>query len=137
MTKRTIYTIVFLIVAAIIIIILTATFRNPSVAKPTRTTSQGSETLNPTGATSTGTVSSEKTYTLADVAKHKSQTDCWTAVRGSVYNLSPFVNQHPGGVANIMKICGIDGTAAFEGQHGGQPRPENELASLKIGTLVK
>ena len=63
--------------------------------------------------------------------------DCWTAVNDGVYNLTPFVNQHPGGVANIARICGVDGTSAFTDQHGGERRPANELASLKIGALIK
>lgn len=77
------------------------------------------------------------TYTLAQVMQHKTPTDCWTTVSGGVYDLTPFVNQHPGGVENIIKICGIDGTTAFSAQHGGQRKPEKELVSLKIGTLTK
>lgn len=34
-------------------------------------------------------------------------------------------------------ICGKDGTSAFENQHGDDRRPANELAGLKIGTLVQ
>ncbi|MES2014693.1 MAG: cytochrome b5-like heme/steroid binding domain-containing protein [Patescibacteria group bacterium] len=76
-------------------------------------------------------------YTLAEVAKHNSASSCYTAVNGSVYDLTRFIDQHPGGVQAIESLCGIDGTTAFLAQHGGQRRPENELASLKIGTLVK
>jgi hypothetical protein len=37
----------------------------------------------------------------------------------------------------ILSLCGKDGTVAFNAQHGGQGRPETELASFKIGTLVQ
>lgn len=77
------------------------------------------------------------TFTMADVAKHSSAASCYTTVDGSVYNLTPFIGQHPGGQENIMKICGVDGSSLFSDQHGGQRRPANELASLKIGTLAK
>ncbi len=74
-------------------------------------------------------------YTLSDVAKHSTTSDCWTVVNKNVYNLSSFVYQHPGGVRAISSLCGKDGTETFTNQHGGQSRPENELASLKIGVL--
>ncbi|MCB9359294.1 cytochrome b5 domain-containing protein [Candidatus Woesearchaeota archaeon] len=74
-------------------------------------------------------------YTLEEVAMHATEDDCWTTVDGFVYDLTPFVSQHPGGERNIMKICGIDGSAAFDRKHGGQTRPENELAGLEIGVL--
>ncbi len=77
------------------------------------------------------------TYTLAQVAKHNSASSCYTAINGGVYDLTKWINMHPGGQAAILSLCGMDGTQAFEDQHGGQRRPENELASLKIGTLLK
>ncbi len=75
------------------------------------------------------------TYTMADVITHKTPTNCWTTINGSVYNVTPWISQHPGGAEAIISLCGIDGTAAFSGQHGGQARPASELASFKIGTL--
>jgi cytochrome b involved in lipid metabolism len=46
------------------------------------------------------------------VAQHNSELDCWTVVDGRVYNLAPFVSQHPGG-RKILKAAGIDGTEIF------------------------
>lgn len=76
------------------------------------------------------------TYTLAQVATHNSATSCYTAINGSVYDVTPFIRQHPGGMGAILSLCGRDGTSAFEGQHGGQGRPAAELATFKIGTLT-
>jgi|GEM_PF-4737999 len=76
-----------------------------------------------------------KTYTLADVAKHASKDNCWTAVNGSVYDLTAFTPTHPGG-DTIFAICGVDGTSAFEAQHGTTRSAQSELATLKIGTLA-
>ncbi len=77
------------------------------------------------------------TFTMAQVATHNSQSSCYTAIRGSVYDLSSWIDQHPGGSEAILRLCGKDGTDAFDGQHGGQRRPESELAGFKIGTLVQ
>ncbi len=76
-----------------------------------------------------------KSYTLTDVAKHASSSDCWTTINGAVYNVTPFISQHPGGEEAIMSLCGIDGSDGFNGQHGGQRRPASELANFKIGVL--
>ena len=72
---------------------------------------------------------------MAQVATHNSASSCWTAIRGGVYDLTKWIPMHPGGAANILQICGKDGTAAFDGQHEGQGRPENTLAKYQIGTL--
>jgi cytochrome b involved in lipid metabolism len=85
--------------------------------------------------TESETVNMAPQYTLAEVAEHAVESDCWTAVNGQVYDLTDFIRKHPGGKANIIRICGIDGTAAFERQHGGSNGPENTLAGYEIGTL--
>lgn len=89
-----------------------------------------------TGTSGSGTQTTAGTYTMAQVAAHATASSCYTTINGSVYDLTPFINQHPGGPA-ILQLCGIEGTATFMAQHGGQGKPERELASLKIGTLAK
>ncbi len=88
-------------------------------------------------ATSKATTSSTvKTYSAADVAAHATQSDCWTIVSGNVYDLTKWISKHPGGSSPIIAMCGKDGTAGFTGQHRGQPKPANELASFKIGKFA-
>ncbi len=77
------------------------------------------------------------TYTAADVAMHASESSCYTIIRGNVYDVSAFVDKHPGGDKNILKTCGIDATSLFEKQHGGQPDPEEALKGFQIGTLTQ
>lgn len=91
----------------------------------------------PAPAPTPAPAASGKTYTMVQVAAHASKTSCWSAIGGSVYDLTAWIGQHPGGQAAILSLCGIDGTAAFNAQHGGQGNPAQELASLKIGALVK
>jgi cytochrome b involved in lipid metabolism len=76
-------------------------------------------------------------YTMAQIQAHDSASSCYTTIRGGVYDLTQWINQHPGGRQAILSLCGKDGTSAFIDQHGGQTRPENELVSLKIGILTK
>ena len=79
----------------------------------------------------------DTSYTLADVAKHSSRTDCWTVVNDFVYNITPYVNSHPGGSSSISKICGVNGTTIFKNIHGGSATQANILAGYKIGVLAK
>jgi len=74
-------------------------------------------------------------YTMSDVAMHATVSSCWTAVNDSVYDVTSWVNKHPGGSTAILGLCGKDGSDRFNGKHGGQSRPESELANFKIGIL--
>jgi cytochrome b involved in lipid metabolism len=74
-------------------------------------------------------------YTMAQVAAHSSASSCWAAINGNVYDLTSWVNQHPGGPGAILSLCGTDGSDAFNGQHGGQRRPASELAQFLLGPL--
>lgn len=100
-----------------------------------RDEAQKKSVVQPTVQTNTQT--SVKTYTLAEIAKHPNASSCYTAVRGTVYDLTNFITEHPGGAANILKICGKDGTSAFTRKHAGRPEPEQELAGHEIGKLAK
>jgi len=76
-------------------------------------------------------------YTLAEVATHNSQSSCWAVVSGQVYDLTNWISKHPGGPQKILNICGTDATATFEGQHGGQEKPEATLATFLLGPLAQ
>jgi cytochrome b involved in lipid metabolism len=75
-------------------------------------------------------------YTTAQVAQHAGAASCWSVVNGSVYDLTSYVSRHPGGERKILNMCGTDATASFEGQHGGESKPENILAGLRIGAKI-
>lgn len=74
-------------------------------------------------------------FTADEVAMHSTAEDCWTIIDGNVYDVTPFVSRHPGGLAAISTLCGGDGTAQFGGKHGSDSAPNSQLESLKIGTL--
>ena len=38
-----------------------------------------------------------------ELAKHNKKDDCWMAVRGKVYNVTRYVDYHPGGVEQILR----------------------------------
>lgn len=107
--------------------------------RSSRSTAVQSTTTSNTGTsqtTTTGSVSAN-TFTMAQVAAHASASSCYTTIGGFVYDLTSWIAQHPGGQSAILSLCGINGAAAFNAQHGGQGNPAAELASLKIGTLIQ
>ncbi|MFA6135830.1 MAG: cytochrome b5-like heme/steroid binding domain-containing protein [Candidatus Paceibacterota bacterium] len=75
-------------------------------------------------------------YTLLQISGHKDATSCWSAVNGGVYDLTLWIANHPGGQKAILKICGKDGSAAFNNQHRGMAKQEATLKTFRIGDLV-
>lgn len=74
-------------------------------------------------------------FTMDEVSIHNSPSNCWSAINGSVYDLTSWISRHPGGPEKIIEICGTDGSEKFNGQHGDSRRPQQALFLLKIGTL--
>lgn len=74
---------------------------------------------------------------LSEVAQHDDSASCWVAVEGTVYDLTEWIPQHPGGPDRILGICGTDASDAFGAQHGGQAMPTEQLSSYAIGALAE
>jgi cytochrome b involved in lipid metabolism len=105
---------------------------NEQVVTSSEETSTNVETTTETEGTSE---SEEKYYTIEEVQKHNSRESCWTVIRGDVYDLTAWINKHPGGADKILNICGKDGASAFERKHGGEEKPEKALEQFEIGKL--
>ncbi|EME30061.1 fatty acid hydroxylase (FAH1) [Galdieria sulphuraria] len=52
------------------------------------------------------------------VAKHCNEHDCWVIVNGKVYDVTLFLDKHPGGKDILLSYAGKDATAALEGAGG-------------------
>ncbi|CAA7027119.1 unnamed protein product [Microthlaspi erraticum] len=61
--------------------------------------------------------SNRRLITMDEVKQHKSGDSMWTVLKGRVYNISPYMNFHPGGVDMLMKAVGRDGTLLFNKYH--------------------
>jgi uncharacterized protein with NAD-binding domain and iron-sulfur cluster len=79
-------------------------------------------------------------YTLSEVQQHNTIDDFWTIYRNNVYNLTDFVNSHPGG-SIIVQAAGKRLEDVWE-EYGYEWHNDNEnviniLNKYKIGTLVE
>ena len=105
--------------------------------KPTPTPSPTPQpTVSPTPSP-TPEVTTASGYTLAKVKENYSANSCWSLINGNVYDLTKWINSHPGGASAIKGICGRDGSANFNGRHGGQSSPAENLAMYLLGPLAK
>lgn len=105
-----------------------------SAATAPGTAQTGTASASPSTNTSAPTPS-VATYSMSEVATHNSAASCYTTIEGSVYDVTSYVSKHPGGQSAIKSICGVDGSAAFGGQHSGAGKPTSTLAQFKIGVL--
>jgi hypothetical protein len=83
------------------------------------------------------TKTQEALYTMAKVKENNSAASCWSAINGNVYNLTQWINSHPGRPAPILGLCGTDGTSSFNARHRGQSNPTSTLAGYLLGPLEK
>eukprot|EP00898_Chlorokybus_atmophyticus_P007021 jgi/Chlat1/731/Chrsp104S01216 len=55
-----------------------------------------------------------KKFAFEEVAQHASSNDCWLIVDGKVYDISKFMDEHPGGDEVLLSSTGKDATDDFE-----------------------
>merc|ERR1719195_1200349 len=56
-------------------------------------------------------------FSMEDVGKHTTKTDCWVVLHNRVLNVTSFLSQHPGGELAILTFAGKDATAEFDMIH--------------------
>ena len=55
-----------------------------------------------------------KTITLAEVAEHKDRNSCWLVIHNKVYDVTKFLEEHPGGEEVIIDVGGRFASEPFE-----------------------
>ncbi|KAF9777861.1 FMN-dependent dehydrogenase-domain-containing protein [Thelephora terrestris] len=77
-----------------------------------------------------------------EVAKHNTRESCWIIVHGNVYDVTEFLDDHPGGSKIILKYAGKDATAEYEPIHppdaitANLPK-EKHLGPVDLSTVAK
>lgn len=77
-------------------------------------------------------------YTYDDIKKHNTENDAWVSYKGNVYNITPFIDAHPGGKDKIMEAAGKPLEPYWElYQQHYTPDVLNILNDYKIGHTKK
>ena len=77
-----------------------------------------------------------RNVTKSELVRHNKKTDMWMAYEGIVYDVTKYVEFHPGGVEEILRGKGRDGTALFNEVHS-WVNLRNMLKSCTVGQLVE
>jgi cytochrome b involved in lipid metabolism len=92
--------------------------------------SQGSSVNADSKSSSTPT----KSISMSELSGHSSRESCWLAIDGSVYDVTSFISNHPGG-DRILSGCGKDATALFSSIQGHLTEGKEMLPQFFIGKL--
>jgi len=83
---------------------------------------------------SSSSSSSKNEIGFAELCRHNAYDDLWLAIDGIVYDVTPFMDDHPGGGDIMLSAAGKDGTDDFE-DVGHSPHARELLKRFKVGTF--
>jgi hypothetical protein len=77
-----------------------------------------------------------KALRLRELSKHNSFDDCWVVIHGKVYDVTPFLNEHPGGKFALGKLgrAGCDVSEHYD-RIGHSSYAESLLAGMLVAEL--
>ncbi|KAI2630037.1 acyl-CoA dehydrogenase-like protein [Xylaria nigripes] len=75
-----------------------------------------------------------KTFTRDEVAKHNTEDSVWFIIDSKVYDVSEFLDAHPGGESVLRQVAGKDATTDFYNLHRHEVLAKYE--ELQIGTIA-
>ena len=55
-----------------------------------------------------------KVFTLAEVSQHNTSKDCWIVIHNKVYDVTKFLEDHPGGDEVLLSSTGKDASNDFD-----------------------
>ncbi|KAL4283289.1 hypothetical protein GQ457_16G027580 [Hibiscus cannabinus] len=76
----------------------------------------------------------EKVFTLAQVSEHNNPKDCWLVINGKVYDVTNFLEDHPGGDEVLLSATGKDATDDFE-DVGHSDNARDMMAQYYVGEI--
>ena len=99
-----------------------------TIAKPRITTTNNDNHNNDTHSSS-----SNVSYSLCEIRRHRTLASCWLVAKGQVYDVTPYLSSHPAGaIAIARKAGGQDCSEDFEFHSG---KAQKMWKNLRIGSV--
>ncbi|KAF2475974.1 cytochrome b2 [Lindgomyces ingoldianus] len=77
-----------------------------------------------------------QSLTVDDLRSHNSPSDCWIAISSKIWDVTEFLNDHPGGPEVILQYAGLDATSAYNSIHAPGMLEETLSTDKFIGDLL-
>ncbi|GKV22408.1 hypothetical protein SLEP1_g32286 [Rubroshorea leprosula] len=77
-----------------------------------------------------------KLYSMEEVSGHNTKDDCWIVIDGKVYDVTSYLDEHPGGDDVVVEATAKDATDDFE-DVGHSDSARELLQNFCIGELDK
>ncbi|GMH27568.1 hypothetical protein Nepgr_029411 [Nepenthes gracilis] len=75
-----------------------------------------------------------KLFSMQEISQHKAKDDCWLVIDGKVYDVTTYLDEHPGGDDVVLEVTGKDAKEEFE--DAGHSKSARELLeTFCIGEL--
>uniref|UniRef100_A0A7N0TZ48 Cytochrome b5 heme-binding domain-containing protein n=1 Tax=Kalanchoe fedtschenkoi TaxID=63787 RepID=A0A7N0TZ48_KALFE len=75
-----------------------------------------------------------KVHTFDDVSRHDQLNDCWLIIAGKVYDVTSFMEEHPGGDQILLSAAAKDATEDFE-DIGHSDAAREQMETFCVGTI--
>ena len=73
-------------------------------------------------------------YKRSEVAAHNKEADCWVIIDDGVYDVTGFLDDHPGSFVPILEFAGKDATKAFKDKPHSK-KAYDKLPAFKVGSV--
>lgn len=81
-------------------------------------------------------MSEVKTYSLAEIKAHNTNKSTWIVIHNNIYDVTEFLNEHPGGEEVLIEQAGKEATEAFE-DVGHSTDAREMMKKFKVGELIE
>lgn len=96
--------------------------------------SSPSDTFPPASACTRSTTMSSQ-IEPQELSQHASRQSCWIAIHGTAWDVTTFIDKHPGGASLILSQSGKDATSAYEDFHSPELVEQTLGLDAKRGSL--
>ncbi|KAH8898696.1 oxidoreductase [Thozetella sp. PMI_491] len=73
----------------------------------------------------------------AEILEHSSRKSCWVVIEGFAYDVTSFIDLHPGGAGVILRYAGRDATDAFNAHHSSDTLDKYLSPDQRLGPIAE